>query len=55
MSEKSRKNQGSILTKLIIPQLLIVLEYQSSARLMGGYEKNLICIFMHFNENIRNE
>ena len=47
-----------------IPQLLIVLEYQtihqSNARTKYShrivkYEKNLICIFMNFNENVRNK
>ena len=60
--EKSQKNQGGILKKLLIPQGLIALEYQpcyqSNARIKYShrvvkYKKNLICIFINLNENIR--
>ena len=56
-----RKIQVVILTKLFISQFIIALEYlvwyQSNAMteclyLMGRYKKNLICIYIKFNENI---
>ena len=64
MNEKSLKNQGDILTKLLIFHLLIALDYKTSnqsnaktqsSNLMCRYEKNLLCIIMNFNENIRNK
>ena len=63
MNEKSHKNHWGILTRLLIPHLLIALEYatlyQSNAQpqyfyLMVSYEKDLLRIFMNINENIRN-
>ena len=64
VNEKSRRNQRGYTYKLLISQLLVILEYQigyqNNAKtkyfyLMGRYENNLICIFMNFNENIRKE
>ena len=56
VNEKSQTNQGGILTKLLISQLLIDLEYQtlyeSNAMIlyfyhMVRYERTLIWIFMN--------
>ena len=55
MIEKSQKNQGGILTKLLISRLLIALMYQTCYKsngkllysfLMDRYEKNNISIFL---------
>ena len=62
MNEKSRKNQGGLLAKLILAQLLIALVYQTryqmNAMRQGFYSmvKNadyLIYIIMNINGNIR--
>ena len=60
INEKSPKNQGDILTKFYISQLLISLEYQTCyqnnamtkySHIIVKHEKNLICLFMNINEN----
>ena len=62
VNERLRKKQRGLHICLLISQLLIALEYQtlyqSNAKTkpsyhMGRYEKNLICIFMKFKENIK--
>ena len=64
MNIKVQIHQGAILTKLLIFHLIIALKYQtryySNAKikllyLTGRFEKNLICIIMNLNENIRKE
>ena len=59
MNEKSQKNQGDILTKFFISQLLIVLEYQTCyqrnartkySHLIVKYENYLICIYIIIHE-----
>ena len=65
MNEKSRKNQGGTLTKLLISsQLLIALEYQACyqsnaktkySHLIVKFEKNLLCIFMTFMKTLEYE
>ena len=64
MNEILWKNQGGLLTQLLISQLLFALEYltwyQSKGKawyfcLMDGYENNLIWTFINLNRNNRNE
>ena len=61
--KKMRENQEAILTKLLISQLVIVLELQSWSQsnaktqyfyLMGRYENTFFQIFMNFDEIIIN-
>ena len=61
--KKMRENQGAILPKLLISQLVIALELQSwsqsnaktqSFSLKGRYENKFIRIFMNFDEIIIN-
>ena len=58
------KNQEVILTKLLISHLIIPLEYLTwyqiiaktlYSHLMAGYKRNLIWLFVNFNENIKNK
>ena len=62
-NKKLRKNQGGILTELLISLLIIALEYQTSYQssaptlcsyIMARCENKFILIFINFNENIRN-